>query len=94
MQVWLKFPKASGSFLPIYIYYNNLRNVKLSHISAAFKYRRKIIITEQSGNNLSNYQVLIELDSSNFNFEHAQTNGEDIRFTDSNGNLLPYWIEE
>jgi len=59
-----------------------------------FKYRRKITITEQSGSDLTDYQVLIELNSSNFNFEHAQTNGEDIRFTDANGNLLDYWIEE
>jgi len=59
-----------------------------------FKYRRKITITEQSGSDLTDYQVLIELNSSNFNFEHAQTNGEDIRFTDASGNLLSYWIEE
>jgi len=59
-----------------------------------FKYRRKITITEQSGSDLTDYQVLIELNSTNFNFEHAQTNGEDIRFTDASGNLLDYWIEE
>ncbi|RLF39247.1 MAG: hypothetical protein DRN00_02390 [Thermoplasmata archaeon] len=59
-----------------------------------FKYRRKITITEQSGNDLTDYQVLIELDRSNFNFEHTQTNGEDIRFTDADGNLLDYWIEK
>jgi len=62
--------------------------------SMTFKYRRKITITEQSGSDLTDYQVLIELNSSNFNFEHAQTNGEDIRFTDVSGNLLDYWIEE
>ena len=65
---------------------------KLFHLP--FKYRRKITITEQSGNDLTYYQVLIELNSTNFDFSHAQTNGEDIRFTDANGNLLDYWIEE
>ena len=59
-----------------------------------FKYRRAIKITEQSGNNLSDYQVRIDLDATNFDFSHAQTNGDDIRFTDANGNLLSYWIEE
>jgi len=59
-----------------------------------FKYRRKITITEQSGSDLTDYQVLIELDSSNFDFSKTQTNGEDIRFTDARSNLLPYWIEE
>jgi len=59
-----------------------------------FKYRRAIKITEQSGSDLTDYQVLIELNSTNFDFSHAQTNGEDIRFADANGNLLDYWIEE
>jgi len=59
-----------------------------------WNYRRKVTITEQSGNDLSDFQVLISLDSSNFNFAHAQSNGEDVRFTDAEGNLLPYWIEE
>jgi len=62
--------------------------------SMTFKYRRKITITEQSGSDLTNYQVLIELNSTNFDFTHAQINGEDIRFTDASGNLLNYWIEE
>jgi len=59
-----------------------------------FKYRRPVTITEQSGNNLTNYQVLVELNSTNFDFSHAQTNGEDIRFTDASGNFLSYWIED
>ena len=59
-----------------------------------FKYRRKITIIEQSGSDLADYQVCIDLDSTNFDFSKTQTNGEDIRFTDASGNLLPYWIEE
>jgi len=60
---------------------------------ARFKYRRKILITEESGADLTDYQVLIELNSENFDFGHAQTNGEDVRFTDVHNNLLDYWIE-
>ena len=59
-----------------------------------FKYYRLIYITERSGNDLTDYQVLVELNSSNFDFTHTQTNGEDIRFTDAAGNLLDYWIEK
>ncbi|MCW7078186.1 MAG: hypothetical protein OCU22_03530, partial [Canidatus Methanoxibalbensis ujae] len=51
----------------------------------AFKYYRSIYITERSGNNLTDYQVLVELNSTNFNFAHAQSNGEDIRFTNEEG---------
>jgi len=62
--------------------------------STTFKYRRKITIMEESGSDLTDYQVLIELNNSNFDFSRSQTNGEDIRFTDVIGNLLEYWIEE
>ena len=40
-----------------------------------------------------NYQVLVELDSSNFDFSRAQPDGADLRFTNQNDNTLPYWIE-
>jgi len=62
--------------------------------SMTFKYRRKITITEQSGNNLSDYQVRIDLDSTNFDFSHFLNEGKDLRFTDASKNLLPYWVEK
>jgi len=62
--------------------------------SMTFKYRRKITITEQSGNNLSDYQVRIDLDATNFDFSHFLNEGKDLRFTDASGNLLPYWVEK
>jgi filamentous hemagglutinin family protein len=43
---------------------------------------------------LTNFPILVKLDSSNFNFERAKSNGEDIRFIDSNGAPLSYEIEK
>ncbi len=40
------------------------------------------------------YQIKVELNSSNFNYSKAKTNGEDIRFFDKSGNSLDYWIED
>ncbi|MFQ6055248.1 MAG: DUF2341 domain-containing protein [Methanosarcinales archaeon] len=61
---------------------------------SGWNYRRPVTVTEQSGSDLSNYQVLIELDSTNFDFTKAQTNGEDIRFTiDDAETLIDHWIE-
>jgi len=40
----------------------------------------------------TDFPILITLNSSNFDFSNAQTNGEDIRFTDSN-NLIAYYYE-
>ena len=62
--------------------------------SMTFKYRRKITITEQSGNNLSDYQVRVDLDATNFDFSHFLNEGKDLRFTDASGNLLSYWVEK
>jgi len=56
-----------------------------------FSYRRKITVTEQSGNDLTDYQVLIELNSTNFDFNHSD--GNDIRFYDGEV-FLPYWVEK
>ena len=59
-----------------------------------WKYYRPIIIKEQSGQTLENFQVLIKLNSNNFDFSKAQPDGSDIRIVDESGNFLPYWIEE
>jgi hypothetical protein len=58
-----------------------------------WKYFREISIKELSGTVLSDYQVPLYLNSTNFNFERAKTDGSDIRFTDYSGNDIPYWIE-
>jgi len=42
---------------------------------------------------LSNYQVKIELNPSNFDFSSASIDASDVYFVDSNENYIPYWIE-
>lgn len=58
-----------------------------------WKYQREIVIHENSGETLTDYQVLIELKGDDFPGE-AQSDGADIRFTDENVGELNYWIEE
>ena len=59
----------------------------------SWKYRRAITI--QSENALSDYQVLVQLNSSNFDFSKAKSDGSDIRFVDEDdATKLSYWIEE
>ncbi len=60
--------------------------------NTAWKYRVPINISYSGSSPLYNYQVLVTLDSS-FDWSHVSSNASDIRFTDSNGKLLPYWIE-
>ena len=60
---------------------------------AGFQYQREIMIQENSGETLHDYQVSVALSGSDFP-EEAQPDGDDIRFTDADGRELSYWIEE
>ena len=42
---------------------------------------------------LIDYQVKIELDSTNFPFEKCRADGYDVRFLDADGQPLDYWLE-
>jgi len=61
--------------------------------NTSWSYRQVIYISNTAGN-LTNYQVKIELNSSNVgtNFDWSN-NGSDIRFVNSTNDLLNYWIE-
>lgn len=58
-------------------------------------YRIPITITEQSGNDLTDYQVLVNINTlSLINAGKMKSDGGDIRFFDSDGvTSLSYWIE-
>ena len=53
----------------------------------------EINIKDNSGQDLTNYQVPVVLNSSNFDFSKAQNAGQDIRFT-SGDRQLQHWVEE
>jgi len=55
-------------------------------------YSQEIVVTENAGQNLEDYPVPVSLNSSNFNFSKAQSDGSDVRFF-SGSKKLNYWIE-
>jgi len=59
-------------------------------------YKREVTIDNTSNSdNLTDYQVKIELNSTNFDFTHASNDGNDVRFKDSDDTTyLYYWIEK
>ncbi|MDD5472778.1 MAG: DUF2341 domain-containing protein [Candidatus Methanoperedens sp.] len=57
----------------------------------SWSYNKNIIITN-TGDALTEYQVLVNLDGNNFP-SNARPDGADTRFTDTDGNELSYWIE-
>ncbi len=42
----------------------------------------------------TDYQVKVELNTTNFDYSHAQSDGDDLRFYQSNGTKLNYWLEK
>ena len=61
-----------------------------------WKYRLPITITEQSGQNLTDYQVKITIDTASLVSQGKMNpDGSDIRITSSDGITdLPFWIED
>lgn len=64
-------------------------------IALPWNYKKEFSINHDLiSSDLSNFPVLVKLDSSNFDFSHAKSNGEDIRFVSENGLPLSYEIEK
>lgn len=60
----------------------------------SFVNRRAIRIPNGNGTALTDYQVKIVLDGTDFDFASCQSDGSDLRITDADGTtLIPYWIE-
>ena len=63
--------------------------------NSSWSYKRQINITEQSGNSLTNYQVMLSINTTElYNEGKIRSDCGDIRFVDSTETIeLPYWIE-
>ena len=58
-----------------------------------WKYYKEISIKENSDKKLTDFQVLVELNPSNFP-TNAKSDGSDLRFEDASGKELNYWIDD
>lgn len=77
-----------------YFLFNNLKKVSAEWFDQNWYYRQAINISNSAGSNQTDYQVSITLNTSALvTAGKLQSNCNDIRVTDNNGKLLPYWIE-
>jgi len=61
----------------------------------SYWYRRRVRITELSGNTLTDYQIKIEIGAGDPIWKHARSAGEDIRFCYyPEAEMIPHWIEK
>ena len=59
-----------------------------------WNYRIPIDITENSGNTLTNFQILVTIDTASPIFSgKMRGDGGDIRFINASGTLIPHWVE-
>ena len=71
-----------------------LSAVPIASADPGWNYRREITIAN-SGGALTDYQVLVKLTTTNFDYSKANTDGSDLRFTNyANTVKYNYWIEE
>jgi len=63
---------------------------------SGWKYRKPITISNTNNpNGLADFQVLVVVDTASLvSAGKMKSDCSDIRFTDENGTLLPYWIED
>ena len=70
--------------------YTSMTSVSIEYWwDSSWTKRKKITITENSGNDLTDYQIKFTIDYD----ADMQPDYDDLRFVDSEGNLLDYWIE-
>ena len=61
----------------------------------SWQYRQRVDVTNPSGSNLTDFQVSLSIGTSALIAAgKMQTNCADIRITDSQGKVLPHWIED
>jgi hypothetical protein len=84
-----KFLKLFGIFLLIFFSYN------VYSLTGWYYYRPIIIDNTQNSNSLTDYQILVTLDTRTLISQgKMRSDCGDVRFTDSDGNtLLNYWID-
>ncbi|MFW0862568.1 MAG: DUF2341 domain-containing protein [Candidatus Komeilibacteria bacterium] len=79
----------------IYIF-NKPKTVEATWWNDTWSYRQSITVTNGSGSELTDFQVEIlqNVDLSSLSPSKLQANLADLRFTDINHRVLPYWIED
>ncbi|RLJ05559.1 MAG: hypothetical protein DRP18_02800, partial [Candidatus Aenigmatarchaeota archaeon] len=73
---------------------NILLSLRNDWWNSSWKYRTPITVYEVSGNNLTDYQINLTIDTQNL-ISQGKMNSDcsDIRFVDNESNKLTYWIE-
>ncbi|MHA2090140.1 MAG: DUF2341 domain-containing protein, partial [Candidatus Kariarchaeaceae archaeon] len=64
---------------------------KLSDVPLGWSYKKMIDISPATS--VADYQIMLIVSVTNFNYSEAKPDGSDLRFYDFSNNSLNYWIE-
>ncbi len=88
LMLFMGAPRALGAPLP------QASNLSVSKQGTSnWEQRIKLVFTGTVNEDLTDFPVLVVLNSSRISYTHTQDAGQDIRFVDAEGNLLPHEIE-
>lgn len=79
-------------------FFNTMDDWKNDPIWGGWEYCTRINVTNPTNKSIQNYQVLVKLNASNFDYSSVNQNASDLRFVyNKSGNPIPiplnYWIE-
>lgn len=83
------------ALLPAFLFYNWLApEAEAGWFDTSYSFRQRVPVGNSSGENKTDFQVKITLDTASLIASgKLQSDCQDIRVTDINGKVLPYWIE-
>jgi hypothetical protein len=83
------------ALLPAFLFYNWLApEAEASWFDTSYSFRQRVPVGNSSGENKTDFQVKITLDTASLIASgKLQSECQDVRFTNINGQVLPYWIE-
>lgn len=83
------------ALLPAFLFYNWLApEAEAGWFDTSYSFRQRVPVGNSSGENKTNFQVKITLDTASLIASgKLQSECQDARFTNINGQVLPHWIE-
>lgn len=100
LQTWPR--RALAGFLivlfvisPFYFLFFRVPEAQAEWFDESWMYRQAITLTNSTGSDLTDFQVAVTVNTSGLiSAGKMQSACQDMRFTDKNGQVLDYWIEE
>jgi hypothetical protein len=88
---------TSADGITIKAYRSSVKNLTLKKFNRGvnawgWQYQKPITIDYTGSTTLTEYQMLVTITPSNFDYSKANSDGSDIRFVSEDGEVLDYWI--